>query len=398
MSDFIYDYDFLSLTIPGTHDSGAYSLEFAFSPGNNKLLEDLVEIAKRFDIPAFELIRVWALAQNRTFYEQMYDGIRYFDLRCCWDVGTNAWRTFHMILGNPIQVLVDDIVRFLTDFPGEVVIVEASHFDGSDPTTRAALADMFEKTFGDLLLPRLQFSTVGDMVKSNQRVLLTFDDEATIADRPNIWPSNVLTGSYANTPKAPVMIAWNQHKIETLGGDGSLFELSWTLTTDGDAVIEGLLDPFGFPDTLHRLAREGNWFLEGFARNNSQYFLGNMVLVDQEQESYVVEVAKTRNRRQCFDDSQYRAVQPSGQDCRTWMQNNNCTNAFVRQHCPLSCGLCAPVVGEPGDACTVAAHCLSGQCVKSVCLVDDPRQNGEPCGSDLQCATVQCNRKENYCE
>jgi hypothetical protein len=39
--------------------------------------------------------------QDQTFYQQLEGGIRYVDLRSCWN-GT-TWRTFHFELGNTVQ-------------------------------------------------------------------------------------------------------------------------------------------------------------------------------------------------------------------------------------------------------------------------------------------------------
>jgi len=43
----------------------------------------------------------------------------------------SQWRTMHMVLGTPIQTLLDDVRRFLDMFPSEVVVIQASHYDTS---------------------------------------------------------------------------------------------------------------------------------------------------------------------------------------------------------------------------------------------------------------------------
>jgi len=185
-----------------------------------------------------------------------------------------------------------------------------------------------------------------------------------------------------------------------VGGQDQLLQVSWTLTTDAKAVIEGVIEPKKFPHSLQLLARVGNWQLESFfdtvARN---YQMGNQLLVDHIQESYVVEVAKIFARRDCYDSEPTRPPKM----CRAWYLAGNCSESFVQEHCPLSCGLCKPVAGEPGQPCASDKDCLSGHCAASsadtqtVCLTDDPRSLGEPCGSDLQCSSVKCDRQHNIC-
>lgn len=185
-----------------------------------------------------------------------------------------------------------------------------------------------------------------------------------------------------------------------LGGETQLLEVSWTLTTDAKSVIEGLIDRKKFPNTLQRLARIGNWqLLPFFDRLGDSFQLGNLLLVDHIQESYVVEIAKIFGRRDCYDNVEFSGA---GQ-CRSWARDGYCTESSVQVHCPLSCGLCKHIAGEPGQQCAADSSCLSGHCVAanadtpSVCLTDNPRPLGAPCGSDLQCASVMCDRTANVC-
>ena len=48
-----------------------------------------------------QIITPWSLAQNTTFFEQLAGGVRYVDLRSCWN--GSEWRTFHFELGNTVQ-------------------------------------------------------------------------------------------------------------------------------------------------------------------------------------------------------------------------------------------------------------------------------------------------------
>jgi hypothetical protein len=62
----------LDITLPGTHDSGAYVLYDDWGPGfEDPWVEELVNIANDFDIPVYSLVKGWSLAQNMSFYDQM---------------------------------------------------------------------------------------------------------------------------------------------------------------------------------------------------------------------------------------------------------------------------------------------------------------------------------------
>jgi hypothetical protein len=108
----------------------------------------------------------------------MYGGIRYFDLRCGWDATIQQWRTFHFEFGTPIETLISQIAQFLTDYTSEIVIIEASHFDG-DPTDddKRTLAEILITHLGGVMYARednMAF-TINDMVSSGHRAIVTFD-------------------------------------------------------------------------------------------------------------------------------------------------------------------------------------------------------------------------------
>lgn len=220
LRQFLYNHTLFDILLPGTHDSGAYELFNEFAPDTDRRLDRLVEIANAFGIPTFELVRVWALAQNLTIYEQLYAGARYIDFRACVDAKHAEWRTMHMLLGNPSQLLLDDIRRFLHEFPTEVIFVEVSHFGNASREEKVLLADMIYATLGEYLFPRtrlLNRTTIGEMVASNQRAVVVFDDEYIVRNYAFLWPDDILTGSYANTPDVNVMVNWNQDEIARLG-------------------------------------------------------------------------------------------------------------------------------------------------------------------------------------
>ncbi len=56
-------------------------------------------------------------------------GIRYADIRCCWD--KTLWRTCHgPALAAPMANLLNDTAHFLRANPTEVLVLEFSHLAG----------------------------------------------------------------------------------------------------------------------------------------------------------------------------------------------------------------------------------------------------------------------------
>eukprot|EP01084_Bolivina_argentea_P126339 223715_1 len=130
-SHILWNLTLSELTILGTHDSGAYNLTRVQIPTYEpEYLEVLVYVAEQLGIPLQELITMWGKAQPSNLYDQMMNGVRYIDLRCGYLDVTHEWVTFHWEAGLPIQALVNDVARFLNEHPKEIVLIEASHFDG----------------------------------------------------------------------------------------------------------------------------------------------------------------------------------------------------------------------------------------------------------------------------
>lgn len=345
----------LDITLPGTHDSATFKLQENFAPGSDALLEDIVEIADRFGIDAFPLIESWATAQNLTLFQQLAVGARFIDLRACWSEPTSidptaplGWHTFHMVVGNPIQALLDEIAAFMTSTPGgEVLVLEVTHLYGSNTSTQAELQKMLQATLGPWLVRGMPFDASLEQLTANStqnRVLVLLEAWSGNGSTTGLWPDALIQGQYADKDAVAPMAAWDQGLIDTLGGTGQIFRLWWTLTETADDVVAGVLDKSD-PQSLFDLAHEANVQLQAWVDANKNYTLGNLLVVDHIQETPVVAIAVQDALRDCLDDAAYRARSPAGDDCRSWAQAGLCQGQgskqdLVRAHCRRSCLEC----------------------------------------------------------
>jgi len=249
------------------------------------------------------------------------------------------------LVGTRTQDLLDDIQAFMIESPGEVIVVELGELIPEDQ--ELLLINMFTATLGPWLAPRMDLNqtTVGEMVKNQQRIVLLYPESNYTGDFPFLWNKTLyMEGSYANKDKLDEMEEWNVQQISTLGGQGMIFELSWTLTTQDSDIIKTLLDPFARKETLRDFALTANAALDGWAQQYNNYMLGNILLLDWWEFSDVVEFTIAQNLRMCGDDPKYIAVNHDGQYCRNYITNGNCTNTnyqdWMSEHCRLSCGFC----------------------------------------------------------
>jgi hypothetical protein len=212
------------------------------------------------------------------------------------------WRTCHgPVLGDPMSILLNDTARFLSEQPGEVLVLEFSHTAGNPSAANvSAFLDLIQSSIGQWMMPRTvqAFPTVGAMVSANQRVLATYEDDGAISDRPSFWSGNTIINSYADSPVLATMEQYNVGKATEFANHqklypGQLFKMSWTLTPNGDTVAEMVLP--GKPKTLLELADIADADLSAwFARVRPQLglypYLGNILIIDHESISPILDI------------------------------------------------------------------------------------------------------------
>lgn len=80
------------------------------------------------------------------------------------------------------------------------------------------------------------------MVEKDHRIIVLYPDSPFLKEHNFLWSKDVyVEGSYANKDKLNEMEEWNVNEININGGNGRIFELSWTLTTQDSGILSLLL-------------------------------------------------------------------------------------------------------------------------------------------------------------
>jgi len=286
------------ITIPGTHDSGSYQLtdELVDIP---LYIEEIVLIADELGLPVSEIINWWAQTQTRDFFTQFLDGIRYVDLRIFYDNSSNIWKTHHgPVVGNPIEVILQNTQRFLSLFPSEVIVIEMSHDFGQTLQQEQMLIDLINEYLSSRLWsPAMGFQPINKMISSGKNVIvtLTFD---ILPD--TIWPGSTIINSYANSPVLSKMEQynlqqiklWEQHSIFP----NQLYKISWILTPNDETILETIIP--GCPHTVIELGDIANNDLENFWNNfvNPNGFkypiFANILIIDDYTNSPIIDIVQ----------------------------------------------------------------------------------------------------------
>ena len=307
----LHNLTLLSITLPGSHDSASFALSQDLGPVStgSAILDAAIHVAAVLHLPVSDVLIPWSLSQSSSLYQQAMDGSRYFDLRAAWN--GSEWRCYHGMLGVTVQEAMDELMRFLTRFEQEVMVVEVSHLaavDGVKLTADALqqLLDLLLSSAGSLLFapPAQRFDrvTIGEMISSKQRLVLSVSvDQLSLAAVPassarsalpqSLLNSSALYNTYADTPSLPAMLLYNNLTLQAFTASlqqpfplpsalTSLFKISYTLTPDGDTVLDSLWP--GQPTSLRQLTAEADAALprELTGWRQAGLMLGQLLLMD----------------------------------------------------------------------------------------------------------------------
>jgi len=268
-ASWLHNRSLYEITLPGTHDSGAYTLYNSYLRGFvANWIEEAMELAQLLHIDVYHIVKMWAISQVApplgSVAGQLRDGARYIDLRCSWN-GTN-WITFHFEQGVLCSVLMRDISNFLDTHRNEIVYVEfGSESSPSQKEPEFSIMKLLYKDIHDTLFPYhipvnsdLRSLTVAQLVEANTRCLIA-SPHRPIEYENNIFLSDrIIYNTYADTDVLKDMIAYNDERVAEFGKwktskNNQLFKISWTLTPGPRAVTESIIP--GKPRSLYELSQ-----------------------------------------------------------------------------------------------------------------------------------------------
>lgn len=251
------------MLIPGTHDSASYGIDplSSFSPE-----EDLPDWLKKLRtwggpnlyIGVGTVAALWSKAQGYNIYSQLMGGIRYFDLRLSNRNG-KIW-TSHSLYSVPVDKVLDDVKKFITSNPREIIILDFNHFYQFDQEIHDQMAKLLFERFGNKMAePSLECSvTVGRLWQDNKQLLTFYSNKTTCEKYPKfLWEDKYLYSPYYGETNMKDIIADLDKYLGEMKGDTFSY-LHGQLTPDFDMIKDGLTPFNGKPSSLMSLAEETN--------------------------------------------------------------------------------------------------------------------------------------------
>ncbi|MBP7868199.1 MAG: hypothetical protein KA419_19895 [Acidobacteria bacterium] len=199
------------IAIPGTHDSGTYGITGTSAVANDgkgvsKVISwiDNVEshwyyrILDEFGVllavkaAATDITSWWAKVQRRNFSTQLADGIRYFDLRV--EQSGQNYYCVHSLHGANLQDLISGIQAFYANPASshEILLLDFQHtFAMNHAGFVAYLKNVLRDGAGNsLIIPRGANLCLNKLWATKGRIVVFYDDDATVAANPELWSSS----------------------------------------------------------------------------------------------------------------------------------------------------------------------------------------------------------------
>uniref|UniRef100_A0A0B7A4R3 Phosphatidylinositol-specific phospholipase C X domain-containing protein n=1 Tax=Arion vulgaris TaxID=1028688 RepID=A0A0B7A4R3_9EUPU len=193
------------LAIPGTHDSGTFSLSKTLSPDADEHLKCLSKFPLVGPIIG-SIICNWAQCQKLDFTQQLYAGIRYFDLRVATRTGSEDFFLVHTVFGPKISDLVEAVLMFLEAHSHEVVLLDLNHFYAMEMKDHELLMEYLISKFGSKICNRcydISELTLHNLWNHRKQVIIFYQSQAARGIK-EFWPAHSIVSPWPNTdqPKA----------------------------------------------------------------------------------------------------------------------------------------------------------------------------------------------------
>lgn len=227
--EFIYDLRINQLILPGTHDSAATEIDFSSKP----ILDDpllkipLIKPTKKF-------IKNWTITQEFSVKKQLELGIRYLDLRVCYNFDDNTFYCLHTFYIRPLREVLFEISQFIEKHAGEIVLISFSNYfykqfltENEIKIYENGMNEMIELKFNKRLAAYDTTTVVGDMINSGKRIM--------------IIPEQNIGGDWINTDnKYEKMNALQYQCVMYTPNINNLYNISWTLTPSVKTIIKSI--------------------------------------------------------------------------------------------------------------------------------------------------------------
>lgn len=318
------------MVLPGTYESGGYNLSFNIANSDSDstkfglfILDYLYKMGI-YDPP--DILYRWSITQNIPIYDQLLAGIRYLDLKICWD--NNQFYFYHIYQAQDnIFSQFTSIKNFIQNYPSEIIILNimVDIPKNSEIILIKYLVELFQEY---LYLPDSGFNlTYTDIIKNKFNILIYSN-----LNSPYFWNNN-FENYFINTSHAGYLVDILYNKSENFSGDPNILFISqYGLLASFNKIINSVIAPWEIQSLLELNSDLNRYIPKYFNYTNN--FLQNIIMVEDfiPNTKNIITATRSQNYRSCLDTRENRV------SCKIWAKNNLCHKIF--KTCPRSCGIC----------------------------------------------------------
>ena len=219
------------LVIPGSHDSGTFSLD-----KNMEIGPDEPNLIRKFGKLVKPVVYNWSVTQSMTIYEQLRSGIRYLDLRVAYRTAdkNSEIRVLHGLFGWTIDQVLDEVNRFVANYPKEIVILDFNHFYKMDQAAHKTLADTLDASFSKILrAPGAQGPnvTLQEMWKKKENVIVIYNETDVVDAHPHFWSPHFIHSPWPNTDDTNQLLEILKEQSEASSVSENTFQVTQAVLT-----------------------------------------------------------------------------------------------------------------------------------------------------------------------
>ena len=227
------------LVIPGSHDSGTFYLHqnMEIGPDESSTIQTLGNI---FGKIAKSVVHSWSVTQSMNIYEQLLSGIRYLDLRVAYRAEDKKFRILHGLYGCAIEEILEDVKRFVANYPKEIVILDFNHFYNMDATLHERLADTLLAYFSEIFRtpgndgPSV---TLQEMWGNEEKVIICYHNYEVIDSYPCFWPPHLICSPWPNTADKKLLLDFLNKQCTVSGFSTDAFHVTQAVLTPQTSTV-----------------------------------------------------------------------------------------------------------------------------------------------------------------
>ena len=263
------------IAMPGSHDTGAYLIDWSIDPSLVGTIYEKVYKLSRFQCVR-NIVDDWTKTQKLTVRDQLMLGIRCLDLRVMHVNGT--FYLAHTYICGRLEDVLNDIMTFLEDYPQEVLFLRFSRdYENRATMTRKRndqVIDKLHEVLGSYLIPRTadnKFPTLGDVLSGTGRIVLYYKGRYT--QRAYVWNRHYIHGGWTTTTKVNQKLEFLANELTRMKRTArNLNELGFTLTPGPSDIVKNVMKRMSVPCIAHNglqhLAQEMHAALPEFIKEH----------------------------------------------------------------------------------------------------------------------------------